>query len=82
MNTVFKFLKKFIINIVLKMVFTGAILGVLVGGLVGIVGYVICDIYQLTYIKDLLASPNIYGIATLYFGCWALAGLIAKVLPW
>ena len=82
MNTVFKFLKKFIINIVLKMVVTGAILGVLVGDLVLIVSYKICDTYQLTYIKDLLASPNIYGIATLYFGCWALAGLIAKVLPW
>ena len=82
MNTVFKFLKKFIINIVLKMVFSGAILGVLVGGLVGIVGYVICDLYQLSYIKDLLTSPDIYDIATLYFGCWASAGLIAKVLPW
>lgn len=78
----FKIIKNFIFKILVSNIVIGAIAGVLFGIIFLFVGYAICDLYSAPYATQIIESEHCYKILMTYFCGWAIAGIVAKVLPW
>lgn len=75
-------LKKIVIEIMFKTVIVGAFLGILVGMFILYIADTYCGFRGIEMMTWLQANTDVYLMIKLWFGCWAIAGIVAKILPW